>query len=180
VQHRIFILPALALSIVLGGCASASPNTQQGAVAGGALGAIAGAIVGNNSGSGNGASGAAVGAVLGAIAGGAMGNAKDQEQAEARRYQNEAPYQAQPGYTYTQVVPASHAPKPPVSMPPEEIPPSPNPAAIWIPGYWDYNGASYVWMPGRWEIPPHDKTTYVAAHWETRMGKSVFVRGTWE
>ena len=41
---------ALVLSALSAGCVGTGPNTQQGAVTGGALGALAGGIIGNNSG----------------------------------------------------------------------------------------------------------------------------------
>ena len=71
----LLIVP-LALSFLLAGCVGTGPNTQQGAVTGGALGALAGGIIGNNSG-GRTWQGAAIGGVIGAIAGGAIGNVTD-------------------------------------------------------------------------------------------------------
>ena len=71
----LLIVP-LALSFLLAGCVGTGPNTQQGAVTGGALGALAGGIIGNNSG-GRTWQGAAIGGVIGAIAGGAIGNVID-------------------------------------------------------------------------------------------------------
>ena len=78
-QHSILVL-SLTLSALCAGCVGTGPNTQQGAVTGGALGAIAGAIIGNNSSSHNGLAGAAIGAAAGAIAGGTIGNAADNQQ----------------------------------------------------------------------------------------------------
>ncbi|HET7534951.1 MAG TPA: YXWGXW repeat-containing protein [Candidatus Didemnitutus sp.] len=180
---RYVTVPALALSVLLGGCASSGPNAQRGAAAGGALGAIAGAIIGNNSHGGNGATGALIGAAFGAVAGGAAGSMKDEENAakQQQRYDSSVPYQPpQHHRTYSSVPAVSHVPSPPSSMPNETIPPSPNSAAIWVPGYWDYNGVSYVWMPGRWEIPPPDKQDFMAGHWEVHDNAYVFVRGHWE
>jgi hypothetical protein len=181
-NSRLF-LPALALSALLSGCVGTGPNTQTGAVAGGVLGAIVGGVIGNNHGSGNAASGAAIGAAVGAIAGGTMGNAQDHQNgtvygapppSQQVQYQNRT-------YTHVQTVTVPpRVPSAPRSMPTEQIPPSPSLEAVWIPGYWDYNGTSYVWTAGRWEIPPPGSTTYIAAHWETRMNTNVFVRGYWE
>ncbi len=37
----------------------------------------------------------------------------------------------------------------------EEVrPPLPFPDAIWIPGYWDWNGVRHVWVAGRWSARP--------------------------
>jgi hypothetical protein len=60
------------------------------------------------------------------------------------------------------------------------VTPCPAPNALWVPGYWDYNGSGYTWTAGHWEIPPPATTTYVASHWETRNGANVFVRGYWQ
>ena len=57
---------------------------------------------------------------------------------------------------------------------------SPSPEALWIPGYWDFNGNGYVWTPGHWEVPPPNSRSYVAAHWEVRANTNVFVRGYWQ
>ena len=62
--------PILAIAIAAAlctGCVGTGPNTQNGAVAGGAMGALAGAILGNNSVGHNSVGGAALGAVAGAI-----------------------------------------------------------------------------------------------------------------
>ncbi len=174
---RHFLFPALALSVLLGGCAGPGPHAQQGAAAGGAIGAITGALIANNNG-GYGVGGALLGAAVGAMTGSAIGAAHDQQNAPV--YGGEAP--PPPHHrTYTRVETVSVPPSAPRSMPPETIPPPPaGVEAVWIPGYWDYNGASYIWTPGRWEIPPPDKHSYIAAHWETHADANVFVRGTWQ
>src|SRR4051812_19225253 len=78
-MNKTLLLPSLALVTCLSGCVGVGPNTQQGAVTGGALGAIAGAIIGNNSGGGNSLGGAAIGAAVGALAGGTVGNSVDND-----------------------------------------------------------------------------------------------------
>lgn len=167
------LLPSVALAALLSGCVGTGPNTQQGAVGGAALGALAGAIIGNNSGSHNGAGGAAIGALAGALAGGTLGNAKDNEEGTLYTYQQPQ----RRGYYRTEVIqqgpPAAPAP---IS---EVVPPAPAANAVWIPGYWDFNGTGYAWSAGHWEIPPPMSTTYIAAHWETRDYVNVFVRGYW-
>lgn len=167
------LLPSVAFAALLTGCVGTGPNTQQGAVGGAALGALAGAIIGNNSGSHNGAGGAAIGALAGALAGGTLGNAKDNEEGTLYTYQQPQ----RRGYYRTEVIqqgpPAAPAP---IS---EVVPPAPAANAVWIPGYWDFNGTGYAWSAGHWEIPPPMSTTYIAAHWETRDYVNVFVRGYW-
>ena len=51
------ILSIFAAALICAGCEGNGPNTQNGAVAGGALGALTGAIIGNNSGGHNGLAG---------------------------------------------------------------------------------------------------------------------------
>jgi hypothetical protein len=173
VKH--LLIPALLGSTLLTGCVGTGPNTQQGAVAGGALGALAGAIIGNNSGSGNGAAGALIGAAAGAIAGGTLGNAADNERGTAYGY----PGETRQVYTTTQV--QSSAPAvPPTPQTADVVGPAPSPDALWIPGYWDYDGSGYSWIRGHWEIPPQNSRSYVAAHWENRSNGYVFVRGYWD
>ena len=166
---KTFITGTAALAVVLGlsGCVGTGPNTQQGAVTGGALGALAGAIIGNNSG-GNGLAGAAIGATAGAIAGGTIGNSVDNERGTVYGAQRET-------------VPTYQVPPPPPANPPmaDVVTPSPAANAVWIPGYWNFNGNGYVWMAGHWEIPPAGTHSYVAAHWENRGGSLAFVPAYW-
>src|ERR1035438_10303896 len=84
------ILTIALAAILCTGCVGTGPNTQNGAVTGGALGALAGAIIGNNSGGRNALGGAAIGAVAGAIAGGAIGNSVDHQQGTIYRSEYEA------------------------------------------------------------------------------------------
>src|SRR5258706_15457647 len=74
-----FFVSTLALSALLSGCVGTGPNTQQGAVTGGALGALAGAIIGHNSAGADALGGALLGGAAGAIAGGAIGNSVDNQ-----------------------------------------------------------------------------------------------------
>jgi hypothetical protein len=162
----LFFLTAFAFSG--SGCVGTGPNTQQGAVSGAALGALAGAIIGNNSG-GNGASGAAIGAVAGAVMGGTLGNAEDHRRGTIYGSEAEATSQV--------VVPSV----PPTPTPRQEVVVvQPDPEAIWIPGYWEYEPSGYVWITGHWEVPPRHHRHYVPPHWTRhRQGGYVYVRGHW-
>ena len=160
----------LAAATLLSGCVGSGPNTEQGAVTGGALGALAGAVIGHNSRGGDAVGGAILGAVGGAIAGGVIGNSVDQERgtvygARERSYR---------------VAHVQSTPPPPPPTPIEATPPSPAPNAVWVAGYWIYDGRSYTWMSGRWEMPPPMAHTYVPAHSELRNGQTVFVPGYWQ
>jgi hypothetical protein len=148
------------------------PNTQQGAVTGGALGALAGAIIGNNSGGGNALAGAAIGAAAGAVAGGTIGNSVDNQRGTVYGASSRPP-------VYYSV---QSPPPPPPGPPPGQqiIPAAPAPNALWIPGYWSYDGYRYTWAVGHWEIPPPNARSYVAAHWENRGNGFAFVEGYWQ
>jgi hypothetical protein len=145
------------------------PNTQQGAVTGGALGALAGGIIGNNNGHQT-WEGAALGALAGAIAGGAIGNSIDNERGTLYRPPAEAVSRVS-----AQQVPAT-PPAPPMT---EVVTVPPSPSALWIPGYWAYDGARYVWVAGHWEIPPPNCHAYVAPYWAYQGGDYRYVRGYW-
>ena len=173
-QAKHLSIATLALTALLSGCVGTGPNTQQGAVTGGALGALAGAIIGNNSGSHNGAAGALIGAAAGAMAGGTIGNSVDHQNGTVYGY----PGERQARYR-TAVVEQGPPPTPAPPQLNETVGPAPSPSAIWIPGYWDYNGSGYTWSAGHWEIPPPNSQSYVSAHWENRSGTFVFVRGAW-
>src|SRR5213079_2479870 len=78
-QKPALLISTLTLCTLLTGCVGSGPNTEQGAVAGGALGAIAGGIIGHNSSSADALGGAVLGATAGALAGGAIGNSVDHQ-----------------------------------------------------------------------------------------------------
>lgn len=150
------------------GCVGTGPNTQNGAVAGGALGALAGAIIGNNSGGHNALGGAAIGALAGAIAGGTLGNAVDNQNGTI--YHSE--YEATSNVAVAQVPPP---PAPPLDVVSEQ----PTPSAIWVAGYYGFDGYRYNWVAGHWVIPPPNCTMFVRPHWAYRGGSYVYVRGYW-
>lgn len=161
-------------TVLLTGCVGTGPNTQQGAVMGGALGALTGAIIGNNSGSGNAGSGALIGAAVGALAGGTVGNAADHERGTVYGNYDQA---------YAQRTEVASAP-PPMPPPParvnEVVVTAPSSDAIWVPGHWRYRGRyGYAWVPGHWELPPPYARSYVAGHWERRGHRSVWIESYW-
>ncbi|HMD61541.1 MAG TPA: YMGG-like glycine zipper-containing protein, partial [Opitutaceae bacterium] len=139
------------------------PNTQNGAVAGGALGALTGAIIGNNSGGRNGLGGAAIGAVAGAIAGATLGNAVDNQQGTIYRSEYEA----------TSRVAVPQVPPPPAPEA-DYVTPQPTPSATWVAGYYTFDGYRYAWVPGHWEIPPPNVSVFIRPHWVYRGGQYVY------
>jgi len=170
--HPLFI-PTLALASLLTGCVGTGPNTQRGAVEGGALGALAGGILGHN-GRDGGLGGAILGAELGALAGGTIGNSIDHE--NGTLYGREQAYSRAPAVVYA-------APPPPPPAPPQAadiVPPVPSPNAVWISGYWAFDGRGYVWLAGHWEVPPPDVRVYVAAHWEREGSHYRYVPSYWQ
>jgi hypothetical protein len=162
----LLIVP-LALSFLLAGCVGTGPNTQQGAVTGGALGALAGGIIGNNSG-GRTWQGAAIGGVIGAIAGGAIGNSID--------WQHGSIYGSERAAT-SNVVVQQPPPMPPPQ--PDYFTPQPSPYAVWIPGAWGFDGYRYIWVAGHWAEPPAHYSVYVGPHWAYRGEGYIFIRGYW-
>lgn len=179
---KFLIVPSIAAVAVFSGCVGTGPNTQQGAVTGGALGALAGAIIGHNSGSGNTLGGALIGGAAGALAGGTIGNSTDHRQGtvyggssySGTSYGETAPA---PGRTYRVVRQVPPTPPPPQAE--GVISPAPAANAVWIPGYWSFDGNSYSWVAGHWEIPPMNTHTYVAAHWENQGSGYFFVPAYW-
>ncbi len=163
------LISTLGLSALLTGCVGVGPNTQQGAVNGGALGALAGAIIGHNSRGGDTLGGAILGGTVGAIAGGTLGNSVDNQRGTLYDY-------PEPRRTYRTVAVPAEPPPPPNA---DVVTPQPASNALWIPGYWSFDGARYSWIPGHWEIPPPDASSYVAAHWENRARGYVYVPGYW-
>src|SRR5580658_457518 len=163
-------LPIVALgisSLLFVGCEGTGPNTQQGAVGGAAVGALVGAIIGHNSGAGTG-QGALIGGALGAVAGGTIGNSLDHQNGTI--YQGEAQ-----ATTNVEVV----TPPPPPPPPSEVVYAQPSPDALWVPGYYAWNGNSYFWISGHWEIPPPGYHRFVAAHWAYHNGDYVYIRAYW-
>ncbi len=152
---------AVALCTILTGCVGTGPNTQQGAVAGGAIGATAGAIIGNNSGGRNGPAGALIGAIVGAIAGGTIGNSIDNQN----------------GTLYGR--PITAVPAYPVGPGADVVVASPGPGAVWIQGYYDWNGVQYVWIPAYWAYPPPGYHVFVRAEWVYRGGGYYYRRPYW-
>ena len=179
-RNLAFLTSTLTLAALLSGCVGTGPNTEQGALAGGALGALAGGVIGHNSRGGDAFGGAILGAAAGAVAGGVMGNSVDQERGTIYGAPGRPPgrYESPDDRGYR--VSRAQAPATPPPTPVDSVPPQPAPNAVWVPGYWIYDTRSYTWMSGRWEIPPPFARTYVPAHSEMRHGQMVYVPGYWQ
>jgi len=166
---RILLAPALAISALWSGCIGPGPNSQRGAVNGSVIGAVAGAVIGHNSRGGDALGGAILGGVAGALVGGAVGNDVDIQQGTANGYPDDRGYRRVRG---------RQVPQPPAPLT-ETVTPAPAPNAIWIPGYWAYDGRGYSWVSGIWEIPPPNAHAYVAAHWEYQGDRYVYLPASW-
>jgi hypothetical protein len=139
--------------LLCAGCAGTGPNTEQGAVAGGVLGAVAGGVIGHNSRGGNTVGGAVVGATAGAVAGGVIGNSIDHERGTIYTPTNPPPSQAPVIDERARRGPRGRAIPPPPPTPVEAVSAPPAPNAVWVPGYWIYDGRTYTWQSGHWVIP---------------------------
>lgn len=57
---------------------------------------------------------------------------------------------------------------------------APQPDAVWIPGYWSWNGRHFVWIGGLWSAP-NPGWTWVPPQWERRAdGRWQWLPGSWQ
>ncbi len=81
--------------------------------------------------------------------------------------------------------------EPPIDQPPpiavgwapppmlvESPPPPPFPDAVWVGGYWVWQG-NWVWAHGHWMAPPRPRYVWVHPYYEHRDGVVIFVTGHW-
>jgi hypothetical protein len=57
-------------------------------------------------------------------------------------------------------------------------PPLPHPGAVWVGGYWVWNG-DWVWAYGRWVDPPRHGYHWEHPYYENRNSQVVFITGHW-
>ena len=60
----------------------------------------------------------------------------------------------------------------------EELPPQPDPYAVWTGGYWTWQG-DWVWCAGRWMDPPRQQFVWVQPYYEHRDDRVIFIPGYW-
>ena len=60
----------------------------------------------------------------------------------------------------------------------EEVPPQPDPYAVWTGGYWTWQG-DWVWCAGRWMDPPRSQYVWVEPYYEHRVDRVIFMPGYW-
>ncbi|MGN6109315.1 MAG: hypothetical protein ACTHU0_29680 [Kofleriaceae bacterium] len=73
----------------------------------------------------------------------------------------------------------TRAPAPPPPPRTEEPPPRQIRAAVWIPGFWQWNGTTWVWIAGSWQLRPEARATWRAPEWRARGGVHVLIPGAW-
>ena len=56
---------------------------------------------------------------------------------------------------------------------------APGPGYVWIDGFHDLRGSSWVWVSGYWTRPPHPRAIWVAPSYERRGNGYRFNRGRW-
>ena len=113
---------------------------------------------------------------------------------EPRYTRIEAPTYSQPAVAYVEPEPRSVVSvyfEPSIGQPPpiacrwapppmlvETPPPPPFYGAVWIGGYWIWDG-DWVWAHGRWAAPPRHGHVWMHPYYENRNGIVVFVNGYW-
>ena len=60
----------------------------------------------------------------------------------------------------------------------EAPPPAPFPAAVWVGGYWVWQG-NWVWAHGHWVAPPGGDYMWVHPYYEHRGDEVIFIDGHW-
>lgn len=56
---------------------------------------------------------------------------------------------------------------------------APGPGYVWVDGYYDWGGRSYVWVPGRWLRPPRPRAVWVPGRFVQHGRGHQWVRGHW-
>lgn len=75
-----------------------------------------------------------------------------------------------------QTTTAPDAPPPPK---PEAPPPPPVRVAVWVPGFWQWSGSTWVWIGGSYQLRPDPRTRWRAAEWQPRGSVHVLIPGGW-
>jgi len=71
------------------------------------------------------------------------------------------------------------APAAPPPLQAETPPPPPVHAAVWVGGFWQWSGTTWVWIAGSWQLPPSASVTWRPAEWQPRGVVHVLVPGGW-
>lgn len=71
------------------------------------------------------------------------------------------------------------APAAPPAPQAETPPPAPVQAAVWISGFWQWDGGNWVWVPGSWQLRPSASVTWRATTWQPRGTVHILIPGGW-
>ncbi len=71
------------------------------------------------------------------------------------------------------------APAAPPPLQAETPPPPPAPSAVWLAGFWQWNGTSWVWIAGSYQLRPAGSVTWRAPEWRPRGSVHILVPGGW-
>ena len=73
----------------------------------------------------------------------------------------------------------TRAPQPPPPPPVETVVVAPAPSAVWIPGFWQWNGSSWIWFAGSYQLRPERGMRWRAPEWQPRGSVHVLIPGGW-
>lgn len=71
------------------------------------------------------------------------------------------------------------APAAPPAPQAETPPAAPVQAAVWINGFWQWDGGNWVWVPGSWQLRPSATVTWRATTWQPRGAVHILIPGGW-
>jgi hypothetical protein len=71
------------------------------------------------------------------------------------------------------------APAAPPPLQAETPPPPPVRTAVWVAGFWQWNGTGWVWIAGSYQMRPGAGVTWRAAEWRARGNVHVLIPGGW-
>jgi hypothetical protein len=69
-------------------------------------------------------------------------------------------------------------PENPPPPPVEVVPVCPDPAYVWVGGYWEWRGR-WVWCGGRWAPRPHPGAVWAHGHWARHGHGHVWIGAGW-
>jgi hypothetical protein len=58
-------------------------------------------------------------------------------------------------------------------------PPPPAPGYVWTPGYWSWNGVTWVWVPRRYVVAPFPGAVWVTGRWARHGHDWMWEDGRW-
>jgi len=71
------------------------------------------------------------------------------------------------------------APAPPPPPQVETAPAAPVRTAVWVAGYWMWNGTSWVWLAGSYQLRPEPRVEWRAPVWRAKGSVQILIPGQW-